>query len=192
MSVRGEDATPSKLEKYPRFLIGYLQRYDDPMVAYQEWLSKVLRDIPKDDRNFKKEKFFPEAQAVTLWLEENRQLFAGKNKKLLFQHLRGSLYARIFAYLYPRRQICLFVVGHLKQSAVVPNGEEMHIDFAGIAESLVDIQEIKEIYAKEWPQLVADAEEIFYLAKSYYQKIITGKQPDTPEQSILLEEDLKI
>lgn len=189
MSIRGEDATPSKLEKYPRLLIGYLQRYEDPVTAYQEWLSKVLRFIPKDDYNFKKEKFFPEAQATTLWLEENKQLFTGRNKKLLLQHLRGSLYARIFAYLYPRRQICLSIADYLRNNSSTPFDGEAQFDFAGIAGSLSDLQEIKNIYTGEWLQLVADAEEIFFLVKSYYQKIITDKQfHDLPENTVLEEE----
>lgn len=191
MTVRGDDATPTKLEKYPRLLLGYIQRYDDPMVAYQEWLSKALRDIPKDDRNFKKEKFFPEAQAITLWLEENRPLFAGKNKKLLLQHLRGSLYARIFAYLYPRRQICQSIADYLKENPITPPGEKMNFDFDGIAENRPDLIEIKEIFAGEWPRLVADAGEFFTAKEKYYEKIISGEQPvDLPEEN-KVEEELK-
>lgn len=47
MSLRGGEATPSRLEKYPRLLFGYLQRYPDPVMAFKEWESKMLRDTPR-------------------------------------------------------------------------------------------------------------------------------------------------
>jgi len=171
MSLRGEEATPSRLEKYPRLLFSYLQRYPDPVMAFKEWESKVLRDTPQDEHNQKKNEIFPLIEETLHWLEERKELFQGKEKKLLIQHLRGSLYARIFAYLYPRRQICLVLAQH--QPGFEPErAAQMTVrDFAQMATGHPDLDRLQGVFAEEWPVIIADAKENYLRAAAYYKKV---------------------
>ena len=161
------------MEKYPRLLFSYLQRYEDPVVAYKEWESKVLRDTPKDDLNFKKIDVLPHGQKILKWLSSNNYYFLGTNKKIFIQHLRGSLYARIFAYLYPRRKICFAVAQylHVQNQQTMPSGEE----FKNLATTLPELNEVRSIVDNEWPVILADAHHNFNQFSAYYQKIILGK-----------------
>lgn len=178
MSLRGEGATPTRLEKYPRLLFGYLQRYADPAMAFKEWESKVLRTVTQDEQNYKKNTFFPLAKETLNWLEEHPDFFQGKEKKLLIQHLRGSLYARIFAYLYPRREICLAVAHHQQNM-----DKEITVQkFAEIVDAAPELIRLKEIFSEEWPVIVADARENYLNAAAYYKKIIEGSLEKQKEE----------
>lgn len=174
LSIRSRETTPSRLEKYPRLLLGYLQRYDDPIMAYKEWVSKLLRDVPNDDANFRKDKYFCMLGDIEKCLEENRDAFKGRNKKLIVQHLRGSLYARIFAYLYPRRAICFAVSDEVRDGK--GSYEEALQKFDDIVDHAYELEQVKEIISDdEWRVAVEDAKQIFTESSAFFKKIISGK-----------------
>src|SRR5690606_32222899 len=62
-----------------------------------EWKSKVLRDA----NGYRREEEFPELLALKKWLLDHRSLF--EDRKDNINHLKRSLYARAYEYLYPRR-----------------------------------------------------------------------------------------
>lgn len=88
---------PTSYEKYPRLLLGHIRYYDDVEAGFEEWKSKVLRDA--SDR--RREEEFPELLALKKWLLDHRDLFEGRKDNL--NHLKRSLYARVYEHLYPRR-----------------------------------------------------------------------------------------
>lgn len=88
---------PTSFEKYPRLLLGHIRYYDDVEAGFEEWKSKVLRDASE----YRKEEEFPELMALKKWLLDHRDLFEGRKDNL--NHLKRSLYARVYEYLYPRR-----------------------------------------------------------------------------------------
>ena len=88
---------PTSYEKYPRLLLGHLQYYGDVEAGFEEWKSKVLRDAS----DYRREEEFPELLALKKWLLDHRNLFEGRKDNL--NHLKRSLYARAYEYLYPRR-----------------------------------------------------------------------------------------
>lgn len=88
---------PTSYEKYPRLLLSHIRYYDDVEAGFEEWKSKVLRD----SNNYRKEEEYPELLALKRWLLDNRTLF--ENRKDNLNHLKRSLYARAYEYLYPRR-----------------------------------------------------------------------------------------
>ncbi|HOA80704.1 MAG TPA: hypothetical protein PKK61_06550 [Defluviitaleaceae bacterium] len=174
ISLRKE-ATPTKLEKYPRLLFGYLQRYQDPITAISEWQSKLMRDTPADEMNYKKEKYFVLLKELDNWVEQNIELFQGKNKKMFIQHLRGSLYARIFGYLYPRRNLVMSIVKSLvDHNKSIDYGIE---HFNTILEQNADVQRLKQIVpTEEWQEVVADAKEKLLDSRKYYESIIKRQE----------------
>lgn len=88
---------PTSYEKYPRLLLGHIRYYDNVEAGFEEWKSKVLRDAS----DYRRQEEFPELLALKKWLLENRSLFEGRKDNL--NHLKRSLYARAYEYLYPRR-----------------------------------------------------------------------------------------
>jgi hypothetical protein len=180
ISLKSREATPSRLEKYPRLLLGYLQRYDDSIIAFKEWESKLLRDVPSDDANFRKDKYFGVVSNVEKWLENHKDMFSGRNKKLVIQHLRGSLYARIFAYMYPRRAICFAVSDEMRDRK--GSYEEALQQFDNIVAQSRELHDIKGIMdVEEWNMALTDAKQIFADASGFYRKVIEGKMKETKE-----------
>ncbi len=88
---------PTAYEKYPRLLLSQIRYYDDVEAGFEEWKSKVLRDA----NDYRKEEEYPELLVLKKWLKDNRSLF--ENRKDNLNHLKRSLYARAYEYLYPRR-----------------------------------------------------------------------------------------
>lgn len=178
-----KDATPTKLEKYPRLLFGYLQRYQDPMTAISEWQSKLLRDTPADDMNYKKEKYFMLLKELENWVEQNAELFKGKNKKMLIQHLKGSLYARIFGYLYPRRTLILSVIRSLiDEKKDLDYGIE-HFD--AIIEQSVQVQRLKNtIPTEKWQEVITDAKQKLSDLRKYYESVMKGQEEPKGKENI--------
>jgi len=188
LSLKSREATPSRLEKYPRLLLGYLQRYDDPIVAFKEWESKLLRDVRNDEANFRKDKYFGVVGDVEKWLEDHRGVFNGRGKKLIIQHLRGSLYARIFAYMYPRRAICSAVSEEMRDRK--GSYEEALQKFDDIVTQSYELDRIKEIVGdEEWQIALNDAKQIFAEASGFYKKVIAGKIEEEAEETIEIEEE---
>jgi hypothetical protein len=88
---------PTAYEKYPRLLLSHIRYYDDVEAGFEEWKSKVLRD----SNDYRRDEEYPELLALKKWMIENRALF--ENRKDNLNHLKRSLYARTYEYLYPRR-----------------------------------------------------------------------------------------
>ncbi|VVB71177.1 Uncharacterised protein [uncultured archaeon] len=88
---------PTAFEKYPRLLLSQIRYYNDVQPGFEEWTSKVLRD----SNEYRKDEEYPELMALKKWLLDNRSLF--ENRKDNINHLKRSLYARAYEYLYPRR-----------------------------------------------------------------------------------------
>ncbi|TRZ67185.1 MAG: hypothetical protein D4Q77_03475 [Methanothrix sp.] len=88
---------PTSYEKYPRLLLGHIRYYNDVEAGFEEWKSKVLRDAS----DYRREEEYPELLTLKNWLLDNRELF--ENRKDNMNHLKRSLYARAYEYLYPRR-----------------------------------------------------------------------------------------
>lgn len=88
---------PTAFEKYPRLLLGFIACYDNVEAGFEEWKNKVLRDAS----DYRRQQEFPELLALKKWLREHRDLFEGRKDNL--NHLKRSLYARVYEYLYPRR-----------------------------------------------------------------------------------------
>lgn len=88
---------PTSYEKYPRLLLSHIRYYNDVEAGFEEWKSKVLRD----SNDYRKDEEYPEVLVLKKWLMENRSLF--ENHKDNLNHLKRSLYARVYEYLYPRR-----------------------------------------------------------------------------------------
>jgi hypothetical protein len=88
---------PTAYEKYPRLLLSHIRYYDDVEAGFEEWKSKVLRD----SNEYRKEEEYPELLMLKKWIIDNRALF--ENHKDNINHLKRSLYARAYEYLYPRR-----------------------------------------------------------------------------------------
>ncbi|MDN5301212.1 MAG: hypothetical protein PWQ60_726 [Thermoanaerobacteraceae bacterium] len=181
ISLRSKESTPTKLEKYPRLFFGYLQRYEDPKIAFSEWESKLLRDTPGDESNYKKEKYFPVLQSLEKWIDKNPEFFQGKSKKVLIQHLRGSLYARIFGYLYPRRELSMIAVDLLKDKAKDINyGIE---NFENIIEGDERVKDLQIKFSNdEWENIVKDAKRKFIDAKKYYENVLNEKPTENVEE----------
>lgn len=178
ISLSSKEATPTKLEKYPRLLFGYLQRYDDPVSALREWESKLLRDTSRDDNNTKKISVYNNLQKLEQWLVRNDELFDKKTKKVLIRHLRGSLYARVFGYMYPRRAIISEVVDILREDGKDLDYGIEHFD--EIVEKVeMEAKEIRDRVSKdEWQVIVKDARQKLMTSKNYYKKVLNDREDD--------------
>lgn len=88
---------PTSYEKYPRLLLTHIQYYNNVEAGFEEWKSKVLRDAS----DYRREEEFPELLGLKKWLIGHRALFEGRKDNI--NHLKRSLYARAYEYLYPRR-----------------------------------------------------------------------------------------
>jgi len=90
---------PTAYEKYPRLLLSHIRYYDDVEAGFEEWKSKVLRD----SNDYRRDEEYLELLKLKEWLIDNRALF--ENRKDNLNHLKRSLYARAYEYLYPRRRL---------------------------------------------------------------------------------------
>jgi len=173
-------AKPTEFEKYPRLLFGSIQRYNDVEAGFREWESRVLR---QDEAQYRKVEQYPELEALRQWMAQHADLFTGK---VNMQHLRTSLYARVFQYLYPRRVLVNAYCFKHKS-----NLEALTPEF--VARALPDsvsevVQKVQEAYQAEWEMIVADARKTLLDNAAYYRKVLSGKEsmetvPDTAEES---------
>ncbi len=183
ISLVSRESTPTCLEKYPRLLFGFFRRYDNVDVAFNEWSSKLLRAV--DNKKIWEERML-DLMNLKNWCIENRSLFEGPNKKIYLQHLRGSLFARLYQYLYPKRMICMTVSKHIKQEYLIPKGAsddqlkkelkeiiETDETFKKIMTKLeeVELKELKGIF-NDWNERVKDARKFLLSRVFYYAKII--------------------
>lgn len=159
---------PTSFEKYPRLLLGHIRYYDDVEAGFEEWKSKVLRDAS----DYRREGEFPELLALKKWLLEHRHLFEGRKDNL--NHLKRSLYARAYEYLYPRR---LLTGAYAEANRGNPDALEedaIRANFRQTVQSQID--KLKEVYGEERLEtIVAEAEEFLIANRRLYQKIAGDK-----------------
>jgi hypothetical protein len=159
----GRDATPTAFEKYPRLLLGHIRYYDNVEAGFEEWKSKVLRDA--SDR--RREEEFPELLALKAWLLEHRSLFEGRKDNL--NHLKRSLYARSYEYLYPRR---LLTGAYAEANRGNPDALEedtIRANFRRVVEP--HIAKLKEVYGEgeRLERIVAEAQEFLVANRQRYR-----------------------
>jgi len=165
-------AKPNEFEKYPRLLFGSIQRYNDVEAGFKEWEGRVLRDAP-----YRKEECYPDVESLRQWMAQHTSLFTSK---VNMQHLRTSLYARVFQYLYPRRVLvnayCAKYQGNV--GALEPNfvARELPSSIAATIETL------QKTYQDEWDSIVADAQATVLANAGYYRKVLAGKEPIAPAE----------
>jgi hypothetical protein len=170
-------AKPNEFEKFPRLLFGSIQRYNDVEAGFKEWEGRVLRDAP-----YRKEEHYPNLEALRRWMVQHAGLFTGKAN---MQHLRTSLYARVFQYLYPRRVLANAYVGKHQGNleAIKPEFLAERLPMSVEAEA----QKIRETYSAEWETIVTDTRASLLANAAYYRKVLQGKEPITPPEGLVEE-----
>jgi hypothetical protein len=154
---------PTAYEKYPRRLLELIRRYDNVEAGFEEWKSKVLRDAS----NRRREEEFPELLALKQWLLEHRILFEGRKDNL--NHLKRSLYARAYEYLYPRR---LLTGAYAEASRGKPEALEedaIRANFRQVVQPY--IARLAEVYGEgeRLEKIVAEAEEFLIANRQRYR-----------------------
>ena len=153
---------PTAYEKYPRLLLGHIRYHDNVEAGFEEWKSKVLRDAS----DYRREEEFPELLALKQWLLEHRRLFEGRKDNL--NHLKRSLYARAYEYLYPRR---LLTGAYAEANRGNPDAlEEAAIRANFRREVQPHIDKLARVYDGERLQtIVAEAEEFLIANRQRYR-----------------------
>ncbi len=196
-------AKPNEFEKYPRLLFGSIQRYNDVEAGFKEWESRVLRDAP-----YRKEEHYPSLEALRRSLLQHGEVFT---KKANLQHLRTSLYARVFNYLYPRRVLAnAYCIKHRGN----PNAVESEFVAKALPQSIeAEVEKLNRVYRNkvyskdewgtivadanlgsdarrqadiegkdEWGTIVADAKASLIANAAYYRKVLCGEEPVAPPE----------
>ena len=196
------NAKPTEFEKYPRLLFGSIQRYNDVEAGFHEWESRVLRAA-----EYRKEVHYPTLEALRQWMSEHAALFTNKTN---MQHLKTSLYARVFQYLYPRRVLVnAFCQQHKGQedaiakfrAATARDTQERESKRRELEDWLEEalpasieetIQKVKRLYGEaEWNTIVADARQTLLDHAAYYLKVLTGEEATEVEPESIEEEELE-
>lgn len=150
---------PTAFEKYPRMLLGLVQRYGVE-AGFREWESKVLRDASA----YRTEEEYPELLALYRWMQDNEDLF----DKAHLAYLKRSLYGRVYRYLYPRR---LLATAYAQAHA----GDEAAFEDQAVADGFRaaiegELQQLGEVYSLEQlEQIVADAQAHLLDERHYYR-----------------------
>lgn len=165
MSLR---AKPNEFEKYPRLLFGSIRRYNDVEAGFREWESRVLRDAP-----YRKDEHYPELESLRQFMAQQSNIFASKTN---LQHLRTSLYARVFQYLYPRR---VLVNAYCAKHRGNPEGIQPEFIDRELPRSIeAEIKKLQDVYdGDEWETIVADARASLVANAAYYSKVMRGEEP---------------
>jgi len=150
---------PNAFEKYPRMLVGLVQRYGVE-AGFKEWESKVLRDASSN----RTESEYSELLALYNWMQDNKTLFDKTN----LNHLKRSFYGRVYAYLYPRRSL---VVAYTKAKI----GDNAAFEDQAIATGFRttvsnEINKFSGLYPQEMiEQIIKDAQMHLLVEKHYYR-----------------------
>jgi hypothetical protein len=163
---------PTEFEKYPRLLFGSIQRYGDVEAGFREWESRVLRDVGSPSV---REAHYSDLESLRQWLIQHRDKFA---KKANMQHLRASLYARVFQYLYPRRVLAnVFCEEHKGNPEAIESGYVAE----ALSESIgADITKLRDTYSDDWETIVADTRASLIANAAYYRKVLREEEPVAP------------
>jgi hypothetical protein len=155
---------PTAYEKYPRLLLGHIRYYDNVEAGFEEWKSKVLRD----SSDYRREEEFPELLALKKWL---------------LDHLKRSLYARAYEYLYPRR---LLTGAYAEVSRGKPEALEedaIRANFRQVVQP--HIARLAEVYGEgeRLEKIVTEAEEFLIANRQRYRwKLREMETAATPEE----------
>lgn len=175
-SGKPQRIAPTELEKYPRLLFGSIQRYNDVNAGFKEWESRLLRDVESPSV---RESHYPELEGLRQWMVQHDDVFI---KKPNMQHLRTSLYARLFQYLYPRRVLanayCVRHQGNL-------NALKQEFLERAMPESMeADLEKLKAVYSAEWVAIIADVKASLIANAAYYDKVLRGKEAVVPPEVV--------
>ena len=150
-------------EKYPRLLVGLLGHYENVESGFSEWETRTLRGV---DRR-KRELVYPYFHILRNWLvaSENRMLFEkGEHRKGTLNHLKRSLYGRVYAWLYPRRRLTVaYAQAHLGNQAQF-EPEVINRDFETATQSTQ--QEFGNVVSKS---IIEDAREFLIAKRGLYR-----------------------
>ncbi len=154
---------PTAYEKYPRLLLGHIQYYNNVEAGFEEWKSKVLRDAS----DFRRGEEFPELMALKKWLLNHRNLFEDRKDNL--NHLKRSLYARAYEYLYPRR---LLTGAYAEANRGTPDALEedaIRANFRQVVQPY--IAKLAEVYgeSERLETILAEAEEFLVANRGRYR-----------------------
>ena len=150
-------------EKYPRLLVGSLGLYENVEIGFSEWNTKASRGVNQQ----KRESVYPYFHVLRNWLvaPENRRLFEiPEHRKDTLNHLKRSLYGRIYAWLYPRRRLTTaYAQEHVgNQGQFEP--EAIERDFNTTIQSTQ--QELGDVVSES---VVEDAREFLIAHRHYYR-----------------------
>ncbi len=158
-------------EKYARLLVGLLGRYERVEAALTEWETRVLRSI-RDRRQ--REAVYSHFQTLHTWLTgpENRQLFEGNGRRDNLNHLKRSLFARVYTWLYPRRKLTAAYAQAHAGNANQFKPEVVEHNFVGTTESTC-----QELGLTTDDPAVVDAQAFLTVKQYYYSKWKPGGMP---------------
>ena len=150
---------PSAFEKYPRMLVALIQRHGVD-AGVQEWNTKVLRDA----NDHRKANEYPELERLRAWMLAHKCLF----DKAHLAHLKRSLYARIYAYLYPRRLLTTAYAEAHRGNAEALEDEAIQANFR--QDVALQIDQLCEIYGddEQLQRIVTDAEDFLVISGRRY------------------------
>ena len=150
-------------EKYPRLLVGSLGRYEKVEIGFSEWNTKASRGVNQQ----KRESVYPYFHTLRNWLvvSENRKFFETEaHRKDTLNHLKRSLYGRVYAWLYPRRRLTVaYAQAHVGNQAQF-EPETIERDFKITIQSTQ--QELGDVVSNT---VIKDAREFLIAKRSYYR-----------------------
>lgn len=154
---------PTSYEKYPRLLLGHMRYNDDVEAGFEEWKNKVLRDAS----DYRREKEFPELLTLKAWLVDHRSLFEGRKDNL--NHLKRSLYARAYQYLYPRRLLTGAYAEANRGNPQALEEDAIRANFRQIVQP--HIAKLTEVYGEgeRLQTIVAEAEDFLIINRHRYR-----------------------
>ena len=161
-------AKPNEFEKYPRSLFGKIQRNQDSEgtrdveAGFREWENTVLRRSPY----LQEEDYLDYIEDLRTWMVGNQEVFT---KSANMQHLKSSLYARVFQYVYPRRVLANTYCQKHRGNVDAIKAEVLNQQFPTSIEP--EVQKLKETYADDWEAIVADVYKNLMI-KPYYRRVL--------------------
>lgn len=173
-------AKPNEFEKYPRSLFGSILRNQDSEgsrdveAGFFEWENKVLRrSLYRQE-----EDYLDYIEDLRAWMIGNQEVFT---KSANLQHLKSSLYARVFRYVYPRRVLANSYCQKHKGNLDAIKEEVLAQLFPSSIET--EVQKLKGNYVEDWAGILADTR-INLTDAPYYRRVLENKEEtDQPDES---------
>lgn len=174
-------AKPNEFEKYPRSLFGKIQRNQDSdgnkdvEAGFREWENTVLRRSPYQ----REEDYLDYVEDLRLWMIDNQKVFT---ESANLQHLKSSLYARVFQYVYPRRVLANAYCHKHKGNVNALMPEILEQQFPTSIDQ--EVEKLKETYVNDWQVIVADTRNRLLTDARYKSRVIEDKvETDQPDES---------